>query len=203
MLADVSVHEPQQPVDTESAMAFTMEGNQQQAPASLRAYTWSPGWNSNQSIHKFQSEVSGPDRTEVPGIHLFTGTADLPSYAIDAPAASSLVAQHHIFGSDPVSNHAAELATLIPGPYARMNRTMAESLGVEHGGGLGCETESAEVQLTVLIDEGVADGCVVYPYIGQTIGLGEARISDLKPVANYQSPRDPLRPNLITTDGMN
>ena len=70
--ADISVHEPKQPVDNESAMAFTMEGNQQQAPASLRAYTWSPGWNSNQSIHKFQSEVSGSDSTGDPGVLVVT-----------------------------------------------------------------------------------------------------------------------------------
>ncbi len=195
MLADVSVHEPKQPQDPESALAYTMEGNQDHAPASLRAYTWAPGWNSNQSIHKFQSEVGGPDKTEVPGLHLFAGTNELTPYNVTA-SASSLVPQHHIFGSDLLSSYADELSTLAPAPYARMNRAMAESLGVNQGDGLA----AGNVQMTVLIDERVADGCVAYPQISETVDVAGAAISDLKPVTDFNGPADPLRPSLITTD---
>ena len=59
MRADVSVHEPKQPVDEETPLAFTMEGLNRDQPGALLPYVWSPGWNSNQSLHKFQAEVGG------------------------------------------------------------------------------------------------------------------------------------------------
>src|SRR5690606_8325057 len=57
MHANVTVHEPKPPVDEESPLSFTMEGHPLQAPGALLTYSWSPGWNSNQSIFKFQDEV--------------------------------------------------------------------------------------------------------------------------------------------------
>ncbi len=196
MLADVSVHEPQQPLDTESPLAFTMEGNQTRAPASLRPYTWSPGWNSNQSIHKFQDEVGGPDKSGTTGTRLFTGSTELTGFELSEEASANLIGQVHIFGSDELSNEAAELSTLIPQPYARMSSATAASLEVSHHDGLAF----GDIIMTVLVDDEVAERCVVYPMIPGTEALGSAQLSELQKVAGYTSPSDPLRPSLITTD---
>jgi NADH-quinone oxidoreductase subunit G len=196
MLANVSVHEPQQPLDTESPLAFTMEGNQTRAPASLRPYTWSPGWNSNQSIHKFQDEVGGPDKSGAAGILLFTGATELTGFELSEEADANLIGQVHIFGSDELSNEAAELSTLIPQPYARMASATAAGLEVSHQDGLAF----GDIIMTVLVDDEVAERCVVYPMIPGTEALGSARLSELQKVADYTAPADPLRPNLITTD---
>ena len=196
MMANVSVHEPQQPLDTESPLAFTMEGNQTRAPASLRPYTWSPGWNSNQSIHKFQDEVGGADKSGTTGIRLFAGTNDLTGFELAEETHANLIGQAHIFGSDELSNEAAELATLIPKPYARMSSATAAGLQVAHHDGLGF----GDLIMTVLVDEEVADHCVIYPMIPDTQRLGSAQLSRLQKVAGYTAPSDPLRPSLITTD---
>jgi NADH-quinone oxidoreductase subunit G len=196
VLANVSVHEPQQPLDTESPLAFTMEGNQARAPASLRPYTWSPGWNSNQSIHKFQDEVGGPDKSGTTGIRLFTGSTELTGFELSEEADANLIGQVHIFGSDELSNEAAELSTLIPQPYARMSSATAASLEVSHQDGLAF----GDIIMTVLVDDQVAERCVVYPMIPGTEALGSARLSGLQKVAGYTAPSDPLRPSLITTD---
>ena len=196
MLANISVHEPQQPVDTESALAFSMEGNQSRAPSSLRAYTWSPGWNSNQSIHKFQSEVGGSDQSGNPGKRLFDGSTELALYELKEEANVSLIGQAHIFGSDELSSEAAELATLAPGLYARMSTATAASLGVAHRDGLAFD----DLTMTVLIDEAVVDGCVVYPQLAGTRALVTATLSSLKKVPDYIAPSNPLQPNVITTD---
>ena len=196
MLANVSVHEPQQPLDTESPLAFTMEGNQTRAPASLRPYTWSPGWNSNQSIHKFQDEVGGPDKSGAAGILLFTGATELTGFELSEEADANLIGQVHIFGSDELSNEAAELSTLIPQPYARMSSATAAGLELSHQDGLAF----GDIIMTVLVDDEVAERCVVYPMIPGTEALGSARLSELQKVADYTAPADPLRPNLITTD---
>ena len=59
MIANRNVHEPKQPVDNESVMAFSMEGMPAMKDASILGSTWAPSWNSNQSISKFQEEVNG------------------------------------------------------------------------------------------------------------------------------------------------
>jgi len=59
MLADVSVHEPKQPVDDDTPFSYSMEGVNGKQPGSLIPFVWAPGWNSTQSIHKFQSEAGG------------------------------------------------------------------------------------------------------------------------------------------------
>jgi NADH-quinone oxidoreductase subunit G len=196
MLANVSVHEPQQPLDTESPLAFTMEGNQTRAPASLRPYTWSPGWNSNQSIHKFQDEVGGPDKSGTVGVRLLTGSTELAGFELSQEADANLIGQVHIFGSDELSNEAAELSTLVPQPYARMSSATAASLEVSHQDGLAF----GDIIMTVLVDDEVAEHCVVYPMIPGTEALGSAQLSGLQKVADYTAPADPLRPSLITSD---
>ncbi len=196
MMANVSVHEPQQPLDTESPLAFTMEGNQTRAPASLRPYTWSPGWNSNQSIHKFQDEVGGPEKSGTTGIRLFKGSAELTGFKLSKEAYGNFIGQAHIFGSDELSNEAAELSTLIPQPYARMSSATADSLEVSHDDGL----TFGNIIMTVLVDDKVAEGCVIYPMIPGTQRLESAKLSELQKVTDYTAPSDPLQPSLITTD---
>tara|TARA_B110000091_G_scaffold206104_1_gene242505 strand:- start:683 stop:2128 length:1446 start_codon:yes stop_codon:yes gene_type:complete len=196
IMANVSVHEPQQPLDTESPLAFTMEGNQTRAPASLRPYTWSPGWNSNQSIHKFQDEVGGPDKSGTTGIRLLKGSAELTGFELSEEAYANLIGQVHIFGSDELSNEAAELSTLIPQPYARMSSATAASIAVSHHDGL----TFGNIIMTVLVDDEVAERCVIYPMIPGTQRLESAQLSELQKVAGYTAPSDPLQPNLITTD---
>ncbi len=60
MHANVSVHEPRPPQDTETPLSFSMEGFKNRPPAALIDHYWSPGWNSVQSLNKFQQEVNGP-----------------------------------------------------------------------------------------------------------------------------------------------
>lgn len=194
MNADVSVHEPKQPVDTESALAFTMEGNQTRAPSSLRAYTWAPGWNSNQSIHKFQSEVGGPDKTGNPGVLLCRERRELKPYTVSA-VPLPLVPRPHIYGSEVLSSEAAELATMIPAPYLMMNRASARELGLSDGGGARVKG----VDLTVVVAE-TASACVLYPDLAATLPLREATLADIRPIADWQGPSDPFRPRLIATD---
>jgi len=177
-------------------MAFTMEGNQQQAPASLRPYTWSPGWNSNQSIHKFQSEVGGPDKTEVSGSKVFSNSNPLTPFDLTPEQSRNLIGQSHIFGSDPVSNEAAEISMLIPGHYARMNQDTASSLGVGHRDGILVE----DIEMTVLIDNEVAEQCVIYPMLPGMAHIADQTLADLKRIDNFTAPADPLRPAIITSD---
>lgn len=64
MMANQSVHESKATIDTSSPYKFSMEGIHPQNEHSLTSsagnampYTWAPGWNSNQSISKYQQQV--------------------------------------------------------------------------------------------------------------------------------------------------
>ena len=201
MSADISVREKRQPEDQESALAFTMEGNQQQAPAALRTYSWSPGWNSNQSIHKFQDEVGGPDRSAVDKRPLFEQTRRLTPYDISVESefdpGQIVILQQHIFGSDPSSNEAEEIASLIPQPYVRMNSTTASSLALTHRGGAKCR----DIEMMVLVDDDVAEGCLIYPSIPATTALAGVASTDFTAIEGWTAPSEAVKASLITTDG--
>ena len=55
--AHVHVHEPKPPDDRDSALAFSMEGFAGEPPPALIPRFWAPGWNSVQSVNKFQGDV--------------------------------------------------------------------------------------------------------------------------------------------------
>ncbi|MEH6626809.1 MAG: NADH-quinone oxidoreductase subunit NuoG [Motiliproteus sp.] len=117
MLAQVSVHEPKQTVDNESALAFTMEGVPFTAMAAgqpsggLMPFSWYPGWNSNQSIHKFLQEVGGPVKGAAAGVRLSLHShPDLNTEWVEPPKKPRGKADHllllttaQIFGSDELS----------------------------------------------------------------------------------------------------
>jgi NADH-quinone oxidoreductase subunit G len=144
MRANLSVHEPRQPQDADTALAFSMEGhNGTQAgirPGSLIPFAWSPGWNSPQAWNKFQTEVGGELQGGDPGIRLIepnAGGAAARFYnAIPAPFGArtdewQALPLAHIFGSEELSARATPLATLIPAAYVALHPADADVLGAE------------------------------------------------------------------------
>ncbi|MCH7741694.1 MAG: NADH-quinone oxidoreductase subunit NuoG [Proteobacteria bacterium] len=185
MLADVSVHEPKQPEDDNSALTYSMEGANQAAPGSLRAFTWSPGWNSNQSINKFQDEISGHLQDGDPGIKLFTGSSAVAHFVSDKSGPGSgnigirVVPRWHIFGSDELSNKSQAIRSLAPSPYALLNPNTAGNLNVQTGDALKLDSGDAP-SLPVSIEDNVPDGCVLCPVLETTrayLHLSDAALS--------------------------
>jgi NADH-quinone oxidoreductase subunit G len=143
MRANLSVHEPRQPQDADTALAFSMEGhNGTQAgtrPSALIPYAWAPGWNSPQSWNKFQDEVGGHMQGGDPGIRLIApvgGATARYDDRIPAPFVARAgewraLPLAHIFGSEELSARAAPLASLIPAPYVALHPADADSLGAE------------------------------------------------------------------------
>ena len=110
MLADISVHEPKQPVDKDTPLSYSMEGDNGKQPGALIPFVWSPGWNSNQSLHKFQSEAGGALSGGTPGKRLFEAKAETSSIKYDLPKSSNikkdqwqLLPLYRIFGSEELS----------------------------------------------------------------------------------------------------
>lgn len=170
MRAQISVHEPKATVDDETPFNYSMEGqNLGTQDGAAVPFVWSPGWNSNQSVFKFQQEVGGALLGGDPGTLLVvpesdsdeasraTKFRDVPD-AFVATEAFLVVPVHAIFGSDELSNASWPLASRIPAPFALLNAPDANRLGVLAGGGVS--GSGLDASLEVLIDDRIPAGVV-------------------------------------------
>ncbi len=109
--ANIDLHEPRPAQDPDSPLSYTMEGLGRGAPPALFARFWSPGWNSDQSLNKFQSEVGGQLVGGDPGVRLVEAPSrSAGTYFAAIPAAPAardglllLVPRYHVFGSEELS----------------------------------------------------------------------------------------------------
>jgi NADH-quinone oxidoreductase subunit G len=139
MTADISVHEPQSPRDTDSPLAFTMEGYEGMPPPPLIPRFWAPGWNSPQAVDKYQSVVGGPLAGGNPGMGLLRpalgGRMTYPGavpVAFRARKGSFLVVPlYHIFGSEEMSALSPEIAEVSSKPYIALRSEDADMLGID------------------------------------------------------------------------
>lgn len=179
MLAAVNVSEPKQSVDPDSALGFTMEGFPGEKPSALTPYYWSPGWNSNQAVGKFQEEISGPLRGGDPGVRLLeTSTEPVKRWFETTPDVARgqgewlLLPSYHIFGSEELSALSEAIIERSPLPTVMLTPEDAKSLGVVQGDGLTLSVASQSLSLEVTISDDCPRGALLVPAgLAKTAGL--------------------------------
>ena len=144
MYANIDVREPNPSVDPDSSLAFSMEGPRD-APPSLLSRYWAPGWNSDQSLHKFQMEAGGTLRGGEIGARIFEAAPDrealrgaaanaaIPPAFVRRDGALLVLPRHHAFGSEELSAKSPALATRIPEPKLFLSIPDAGRLGLSDG----------------------------------------------------------------------
>jgi len=170
MRADISVHEPKQPVDEDTPLAFSMEGVNAGKSGALIPYVWAPGWNSNQSVHKFQSEAGGVLSGGTPGIRLVEASGDaltssiakLPDKFSPLEGVFRLLPLFRIFGSEELSARSPAIAKLTAGPFIQINSDDAKQLGVVDGDLVKAQIDNADVELMVEVRSSIPRGCAGY-----------------------------------------
>ena len=171
MLANLNVSEPKPPQDADSALAFSMEGYPAQPPATLTPFFWSPGWNSIQSVNKFQSEINGALRGGDPGVRLIeppqAGSGlyfSAPQRAFEArPDEWLLVPLYHIFGSEELSSQSPAVAQLAPKPYVAVSAADAERLQVQEGAQVEVTLDGTSQKLPVVVQPELPKGIAGLP----------------------------------------
>ncbi|HUX10859.1 MAG TPA: molybdopterin-dependent oxidoreductase, partial [Terriglobia bacterium] len=170
MLADINVSEPKPPNDPDSALAFSMEGSPEQPPSSLIPFFWSPGWNSIQSVNKFQSEINGPLRGGDPGVRLIEPPQSGSGIYFAAPNAFEarsdewlLVPLYHVFGSEELSAQAPAIAQLAPKPYVALSAADSERLKVQEGDQVELSLAGSAQRLPVVVQPGLPKGIAGLP----------------------------------------
>jgi NADH-quinone oxidoreductase subunit G len=171
MLANVNVSEPKPPVDSDSSLSYTMEGFRGLPPSTMIPFFWSPGWNSVQSISKYQQEAGGSLRGGDPGLRLFEPKQGGPviyfKSATDALTTRQgslwMVALHHIFGSEELSAQAPAVAERMPKGYVLINVTNASELSLSENQLLSFDVDGQHYQLPVRISMEMPKGVAGLP----------------------------------------
>jgi len=203
MNAGVNVHEPQQPHDHESPLAFSMEGLNRDQPAALTPYVWSPGWNSNQSLQKFQAEVDGPLKGGTAGVKLLQSSASGATQKASCEAVEmqahhwQLVPVHQVHGSDELSVNTDEIAEMAGMGFVSLGAAVAHKLGVSEGDGVVLASGGTEVSLEVRILQRVAKNCIGFGLgYAETLYLRAGSLATLAVDAQWQR----SQPQLIASD---
>ena len=197
--AHLSVHEPKPPVDEQTPFSYSMEGANAGQPGALLPYVWSPGWNSNQSIFKFQQEVAGPLTGGDAGVRLLEPPAGAqrhqrfrqPPKSVPTGAGLRLLPLHRAFGSEELSGRSPPIAERGAGPELLLHPDDAAACGLEQGKGARSEGLGA---FAVRIEPGIPQGCA-----GLVLGLpdGPSRLPAFAVFAPDPQFRPKRPPNLI------
>ncbi|MGZ6229338.1 MAG: molybdopterin-dependent oxidoreductase, partial [Syntrophales bacterium] len=170
--AQYTVHEAKPPDDLDSPLAFSMEGFGGEPPPALIARFWAPGWNSVQSVNKFQKEVGGPLKGGDPGVRLFDARdgekvsyfqASSSPMKTPRPGELLVVPIYHVFGSEELSIHSTGIASLCPAPYVALNPVDGQTCRVRHGQVVGISLPGHELRLPVRFDESLPPGVAGMP----------------------------------------
>ncbi|MFT5136481.1 MAG: NADH-quinone oxidoreductase subunit G [Arenicella sp.] len=171
MLADISVHEPKQAEDTDSPLAYTMEGiNGPNNSGALLPFVWSPGWNSNQALHKFQSEAGGALKGGTAGARLIevSSSSDtrskvaIPDSFQTQKDSFRLLPMYRIFGSEELSAHSPAIQSLTSATYIQLSKSDAADLKIADGDLAEISLADEKLSVTVRIGNRVPAGCASY-----------------------------------------
>ena len=172
MLANINVSEPKPPEDPDSALSFSMEGYRGMPPAPLTPFFWAPGWNSGQSVNKYQEEVGGALRGGDQGEILFPEITvakksflnGIPPAFTPSPGEWLMLPLSHIFGTEELSIHTPGIAERVPRPYLAISKNDAKRLKVLDDEILQLQLQGQLYKLPVLIKEELPDGLAGIPY---------------------------------------
>ena len=182
MRAPLSIHEPKQPTDQDSALTFSMEGYVgNQTPSPLVPFAWSAGWNSPQAWNKFQDTVGGHLKGGDSGIRLFDRLNKRPARTFVAPAPVAvnpesfrLVPMHHIFASGEFTVKTPAMESRIPEAAFTVGQQDATRLNVQDGQTMTVKAGETEISLPVQIIEYLPTGYIGYPIgLAPTVSLAE------------------------------
>jgi NADH-quinone oxidoreductase subunit G len=203
MRAHINVHEPKQEQDEDGVMTFSMEGVPPIKDSTVFNSPWAPGWNSNQSVFKFQSKAGGPLKQAPHGERLLDNAgASRAWYAahIQKPAAQNFAAFpiYQLFGSEELTARSEAIQARATSAYVALNPADAGKLGLGSSDGVQVQHNGA---VPFLLRESILPGTV-----GVSVGLSGLNFHNLtsdislNKAANWQTPKDWRASNIIVSD---
>ena len=147
-----------------------MEGSPSSSSSALSNRYWSPGWNSVQALNQYQQEIGGPLRGGDPGILLLDQQDDNSRWFTEIPPAFTpdndkllVFLQHHIFGSEELSNQSSSVAERIPVPSIGLNPQEAAKRMLKEGSTVTITANDNEHKLPLTIIPELPIGTAALP----------------------------------------
>lgn len=170
MNANISVHEPKPPVDVDSPLTFTMEGFHGIPPAVDIPFFWAPGWNSIQSVNKYQREVGGPLKGGNPGIRLIEPLSNglktqffkKEKFAM-AEGQFEVLPAYHIFGSGELSAKSPAISDRKPPATIGINEEALAAAGLSGSDSIRIAFNGDSLKLPVKINNSLPKSVLTIP----------------------------------------
>ena len=203
MRANIDVHEPKQEQDEEGIMTYSMEGVPATKDSTVFNTAWAGGWNSNQSVFKFQSHTGEALKQAGHGHCLVTCNSSEKTYSQPASAESvagdyTVFPLYHLFGSEELTAKTPAIQEKTTGAYVALNEADAAKLGLKASDGVSVEHNGS---VPYVIRSSVKPGTVGVP-----VGLNGLNFRNLpagialEKAADWTSPGDWKAANIIVSD---
>jgi NADH-quinone oxidoreductase subunit G len=178
MNASLSVSEEQQPIDTDSALAYSMEGVPWQYPNPLSVTAWAPGWNSNEAENKYQKEINGASLSGNKGVllkrkesgadanHAFDWFQPSPNGEYNHPPEDNkllAVMARRVFDGDSLSALSPALLERAGIPNIQLNPVDLPRLGIDEKKPVHVHLQDRVEQFYVNPNLNVAEGVAIIP----------------------------------------
>jgi NADH-quinone oxidoreductase subunit G len=166
MNAHLAVSETGVSRDSDSPLAFSMEGLQESPPSSLVPFYWTQGWNSVQALYNYLDEPNGSMKGDDPGIRLIEPCEgnnisyfEIDTHSFDHKSDELLVIPvYHIFGSEELSSASSAIAQRVQEPFLVLNQKDAEIQGISDGEPIRLEITGHTLKLKVKILNSLRQG---------------------------------------------
>jgi len=183
MRADVDVHEPKQEQDEDGIMSYSMEGVPATRDSTVFNTAWSGGWNSNQSVFKFQSHTGGPLKQAGHGICLIENIASEKTYnefekAESAKGDYQVFPLYHLFGSDELTAKTPAIQEKATSGYIALNEADVAKLGLQASDGVAVENNGS---VPYIVRSSIQPGTV-----GVSVGLEGLNFRNLPGAVSLQ-----------------
>ena len=193
MRADVNVHEPKQEQDEDGVMVYSMEGVPAIKDAAVLNSPWAPGWNSNQSIFKFQEFAGGPLKQSSHGQHLLTNTSTKKRWyeytdLKDTSKGFKVFPLYHLFGSEELSAFTPAIQEKATSAYIALNAEDVDKLGLQASDGVQVEHNGA---VPFIVRDSIQPGTV-----GVSVGLRGLNFQDMSTAVALDKAADWKNPDL-------
>jgi NADH-quinone oxidoreductase subunit G len=144
MRADVDVHEPKQEQDEDGILNYSMEGVPATRDATVFNTAWSGGWNSNQSVFKFQSHTGGALKQAPHGQRLINNAIKKKTWSeiVQDDVAKgdfTVFPLYHLFGSEELTARTPAIQEKATSAYIAINGDDAQTLGLQASDGVAVE----------------------------------------------------------------
>ncbi|MDG2174895.1 MAG: NADH-quinone oxidoreductase subunit NuoG [Gammaproteobacteria bacterium] len=203
MRADINVHEPKQEQDEDGILSYSMEGVPATRDATVFNTAWSGGWNSNQSVFKFQSHTGGALKQASHGQCLIENNSKTKTWneieKDNAPEGDFAVFPlYHLFGSEELTARTPAIQEKATSAYIALNGDDAQKLGLQASDGVALEHNGS---VPFIIRSSIKPGTVGVP-VGLE-GVNFRNLPDgiaLEKASSWTAPEKWHAANIIASD---